>query len=203
MFRLVNLTGEESSFSEKLMLTHSKWTGIYNLTLEENKFISNAAMEIINNSFLSEKVCQWFIETKPPQANLEQLFSLFPNFVGRAETEEKNLKELETLPFDSDLQKIRLYINILCMLAPATQIAIKLAGHIPFSSFEKGVTLINDKEYLSSLLNSIKYLCKSFSTLPSNTPSSSESGALSSLLSPTELSTLHVLFSRVVAVSQT
>ena len=81
----MNLTGsEENNFSEILVFGKKKFWHITDLIFDENKYVSNAAFELVNNLFISTKVCEEVASSEKKFEKLQTIFETFSSFVKRA-----------------------------------------------------------------------------------------------------------------------
>jgi hypothetical protein len=53
---MTNFTANNTQFAERLFFTNKTWTPLYSHIFDSNLFVSTAALELLNNILLSEKI---------------------------------------------------------------------------------------------------------------------------------------------------
>lgn len=160
LLRLTNFTGHDNEFGQRIFFKNQAWSAIFGCCFEENVYISNVAVELLNNLMLNNAVREKIVETKGMQTQIKQLFSVTNGYISegvKSYTEKAGQVEI---PFDCHLIKIKALLGIICILDDVDDLFNELVAQIKLSSISSLLVTVKDSEFNQQIISRLDYMAK-------------------------------------------
>lgn len=148
---------KSEEYRKKFYFANKKWPAVYSHLFDENKYVGNAAFELVNNLLLSEEIVATLLAKKGYRGQMKQIFDLTNSFVDRAYLEEKVLS-YKTVPYESELNKLKTALSMICILAFETDFMREMLSCLDINRLDQVYEDVRDKEFLKEMDMRLKYI---------------------------------------------
>ena len=158
---LTNFTGCDSEFGHRIFFKNACWSSVYGYAFDENDYISNVAVELLNNLVLNSDVRQRVIDSPGLQEQLVQLFSVANSYIAegvKTYTAGGAIKGEKPVPFNCHLIKIKALLGMICILDDVPALFKKLLKAVKLSSVCSVLIAVKDSEFQKEMATRVEYL---------------------------------------------
>lgn len=143
-----------------MFFKNQSWAAVYGHIFDENVFIGNAALELINNLLLNEKVYERIATVNGFQGQLDQMFGVADLYLqeGLQEYTDKKVDPLKPVRYESQLTKYKTFLSIICILDGMPERILDFTKKLRLKTICSLFALVKDKEYLSDIAMKLKFL---------------------------------------------
>jgi hypothetical protein len=147
-------------FSNRVFFKNKCWAAIYNNIFEDNVFIGNSAIELINNLLLNQEVYQKVLTSDGFKGQIKQLYSVADGYTqeGLKEYTEKTVPPDHPVDFRSHLTKLKTMMGILCIIDDSEKLMMELSKQIKISTLASVFHRVKDKAFIDDLTMKMKFL---------------------------------------------
>lgn len=121
-------------------------------------YISNVAVELLNNLILNDVVRQKVIETKGMQTQIKQLFSVTNGYISEGVKSYTQKEGQIEIPFDCHLVKIKAMLGMICILDDVEVMFKELISQIKLSSISSLMVTIKDESFKQEIVTRLEYM---------------------------------------------
>lgn len=135
------------------------WAPVFANILEDNNYVSNASLELINNFLLCQDIYVKIVTKEGFLKQMTQLFGVMGGFLdqGVREYTEKNAKD-KLVEFNSCLTKFKIFMSILCILDDQTQLMMDFIKKTKLKSITSLFAMVKDTDYLKDIVSKLKFI---------------------------------------------
>ena len=157
LLALTNFTGYNNDFSERVFFKNHGWSVVYGHIFDDNAYIGNSAIELLNNMILNEKVYERVMTSEGFNKQLVQLFGVFNAYIDMGI---KDYLEKKKPPIDhsSHLVKIKTMLSILCIIDDVSDKLLVYMKKIKIQSLCSLYSMISDSTFLDDVTMKVKYI---------------------------------------------
>ena len=133
---------------------------IYGDVFDENIFIGNAAIELLNNMLLNQEVYERVMNHEGFQHQMNQLFSTANGYLkeGLKDYTDKKVPADKPVKFDTHLYKFKIFMSILCILDDATDVMLKYIKMIKLTPVTTLFGRVKDQEFIADVVGKFKFI---------------------------------------------
>jgi hypothetical protein len=143
-----------------MFFKNQSWAVVYGHIFDENNFIGNAALELLNNLLLNEKVYERVMTTDGFQGQLDQLFGVADLYLqeGLKEYTDKKVDPGKPVRYESQLTKYKTFLSIICILDGLPEKILGFTKKLKLGTVCSLFALVKDAEYLADVAMKLKFL---------------------------------------------
>ena len=157
LLALTNFTGYSHEFGDRIFFKNKVWVVVYGHIFDENPYIGNSAIEVLNNLLLNEKVFERVMSTDGFDGQLQQLFSVCDGYISCGVKDYLKEKK-QAVEHSSHLVKIKTMLSILCIIDDVPDKMLKYIKHLKLASVCSLYLQVKDQEFLEDLTMKLKFL---------------------------------------------
>lgn len=127
---------------------------------DDNVYIGNSALELLNNLILNEAVYARVLSADGFKHQLKQLFSVADGWLneGLKEYTDKKVPADKKVDFSSQLVKFKTLLSILCIIDDVHEEMLKHVKTIKLSSVASLFARVKDPDFIADIVMKLKFL---------------------------------------------